>query len=311
MENGVSSGNTAQRHMTPPRHTPYAGPSRPFTIGLGALNPDEWIEKEPDLNRYLNEKHRLWSENAGLVFQAEDDTDKAQQETLDALVRHLLQTQPETYTQSGSVIRAGQHAIDLNDGTLPPLAKAGFLVADDLVIMRKKEAGWSLVAAHLSFPSSWSLAEKFGHTMDEIHGPVPGFAAGTRNASLISRMFDNLSTPVWRMNWSLNPNDQLFLPKPKVGHNQTLQPPYTPERIFLRIERQSLTRLPVSRDIVFTIRIHVDPLSALLNHEQAETLGNKLADQVEELDDIRIMYKGIAHNHRELVAIFRNFAKNR
>lgn len=297
--------------MTPPRHTPYAGPSKPFTIGLGALDPKDWIEREPDLDRYLNEKRRLWAENAGLVFQAGPDTLDAQQETLDALVSHLLETQPDVFTNRGSVIRVGQHEVDLDDKGLPPLAKAGFLIADDLVIMRKLEAGWSLVAAHLSFPSSWSLAEKYGHTMDEIHGPVPGFAAGTRNASLISRMFDNLNTPVWRMNWSLNPNNELFLPKPKVGHNQTLQAPYTPERIFLRIERQTLTKLPVSKDIVFTIRIHIDPLAALLNHPDAEKLGNNLASQVEELDEIRINYKGIAHNHRELVEIFRNFAKNR
>lgn len=297
--------------MTPPRHTPYAGPSKPFTIGLGALEPKDWIEREPDLDRYLTEKQRLWTENAGLVFKAASDTFDTQQETLDALVLHLLETQPDVYTQSGRVICAGTHTIDIDDDTLPPLAKAGFLIADDLVIMRKLDAGWSLVAAHLSFPSSWSLAEKFGHTMDEIHGPVPGFAAGTRNASLISRMFDNLSTPVWRMNWSLNPNDQLFLPKPKVGHNQTIQAPYTPERIFLRIERQTLTKLPVSKDIVFTIRIHIDPLAALLNHADAEKLGNKLADQIEELDEIRINYKGIAHNHRELVEVFRNFAKKR
>ena len=297
--------------MTLPRHTPYAGPSKPFTIGLGALDPKDWIEREQDLDRYLTEKHRLWAENTDLVFQAATDTVDAQQETLDALVSHLLQTQPDVYAQSGTVIRAGNHTIDLDDDSVPPLSKAGFLIADDLVIMRKLEAGWSLVAAHLSFPSSWSLAEKFGHTMDEIHGPVPGFAAGSRNASLISRMFDNLSTPVWRMNWSLNPNDELFLPKPKVGHNQTIQPPYSPQRIFLRIERQTLTKLPVSKDIVFTIRIHIDPLAALLSHPDAEKLGNKLADQIEELDEIRINYKGIAHNHRELVHIFRNFAKNR
>jgi hypothetical protein len=138
---------------------------------------------------------------------------------------------------------------------------------------------------------------------------VPGFAAGTRNASLISRMFDNLHTPVWRMNWSLNPNDQLFLPKPKVGHNQTIQAPFTPERIYLRIERQSLVKLPVTRDIVFTIRIHVDPLSALLHHPDAEKLGNALADQICELNETQIFYKGVAHNHRDLVEIFRNFAK--
>jgi len=113
--------------MTPPRHTPYAGPSKPFTIGLGALDPKNWIERELDLDRYLTEKHRLWSENAGLVFQAQPDTLDAQQETLDALLSHLLETQADAYQKDGSVIHIGQHRVDLDDRSLPPLAKAGFL----------------------------------------------------------------------------------------------------------------------------------------------------------------------------------------
>ena len=46
------------------------------------------------------------------------------------------------------------------DPGLPPLLRAGMLVQDDLVVMMKREAGWCIAAAHLSFPSSWSLAEK-------------------------------------------------------------------------------------------------------------------------------------------------------
>ena len=41
--------------------------------------------------------------------------------------------------------------------------------------MRRGEDGWRLAAGSLCFPSSWSLDEKFGRPLQEIHAPVPGF----------------------------------------------------------------------------------------------------------------------------------------
>mgnify|MGYP000846223527 CR=1 FL=1 len=44
------------------------------------------------------------------------------------------------------------------------------------------EGGWRLAAGSLCFPSSWSLVEKFGKPLQDIHAPVPGFGPGTRSA---------------------------------------------------------------------------------------------------------------------------------
>ncbi len=41
-----------------------------------------------------------------------------------------------------------------------PLLQAAKLVQDDLLILSRTEPGWRLVAASLSFPSSWVLAGK-------------------------------------------------------------------------------------------------------------------------------------------------------
>ena len=68
--------------------------------------------------------------------------------------------------------------------------------------------------------------------------------------------------PVWRLNWSLTNDPTLFQP---VGHGRRdTDPDITPEnvgrRIFLRVERQTLRRLPRTGAVLFTIRTHQRPL---------------------------------------------------
>ena len=100
------------------------------------------------------------------------------------------------------------------DPALPALMRAALTVPDDLVVMRRTEAGWVLAAAALHFPSAWRLSEKIGRPLHAVHEPVPGYAEGTRNAALIERMLDRLppGTIVARGNWSLHAEGALHLP---------------------------------------------------------------------------------------------------
>lgn len=271
-------------------HTPYAGPTRPFTIGLSALDPTRWIEPDADCDRYLNEKRALAAARHEDVFRATEDSLPAQEECLAALVAHLKAHHPQH-----------MHAPSLNDDTLPPLMRAGMLVQDDLVIMMKCDAGWSIAAAHLSFPSSWSLAEKFDRPMEEVHEHVPGFQGGTRNAAMINRIFDNLAPglPAERFNWSINWKEKLF--HPETGRNDDAQP----HEAVVRVERQTLTKLPVTGAIVFTIRIYLDPVIAFRNHPDGRRLGAALAEQLEGLAGDQLRYKGLDTQRDRLVAHLR------
>ncbi len=231
-------------------HTPYDGSSKLFQIGLKPLDLAEWIEIDDQLPDYLAEKQRLAALYPEQVFVAEPGTEAAQAELLELLVAHLLQRYPAVYRRDGDVVTIvpAERGVGLGDG--PPLAVAASLVEDDLVLMRKGDAGWRLAAASLSFPSSWRLMEKFGRPMHEVHGPVPGFGAGTRNAELIERMFDNLRPEIAmiRWNWSLYGDDQLFHPESADPRGPRFGPGARAENIFLRVERQTLRKLPQSRD---------------------------------------------------------------
>lgn len=271
-------------------HTPYAGATRPFTIGLSALDPQRWIDPDADCDRYLNEKRALAATRLDEVFRATEDSLPAQEECLAALVAHLKAHHPRHMLETG-----------LADQRLPPLLRAGMLVQDDLVIMMKREAGWHIAAAHLSFPSSWSLAEKFDRPMEAVHEHVPGFQSGTRNAVMINRIFDNLAPglPAERFNWSINWKEKLF--HPETGRNDAAQP----DEAVVRVERQTLTKLPETGAIVFTIRIYLDPVTAFRNHPDGPRLRAALAEQLEGLAGDQLRYKGLDIQRDRLVAHLR------
>ncbi|MBN9220260.1 MAG: DUF3445 domain-containing protein [Mesorhizobium sp.] len=308
--------------MTPlPTHTPYDGSSKLFTIGLKPLDPAAWMEVDHHLAPYLAEKRRLYSEIPERVFVEEDGTRGAQREVLDLLVAYLPEKFPDTYRRTD----AGIGLVDVaNHPALPsalteaPLVEASLLVQEDLILMRRDDSGWRLAAGSLCFPSSWSLTEKFGKPLQRIHEPVPGFGPGTRPAELISRMFDGLQgQAVERYNWSIQADDALYHPLSNVERidRATNRPSRFPDgdvkaHAFIRVERQTLRKLQSSRDILFTIRIHLDPLAVLERHPDRAALAVSFAAQLEALDTAQLDYKGMTSDRDRLVSVLNHIARD-
>ncbi|PBB43411.1 hypothetical protein CK222_11600 [Mesorhizobium sp. WSM3866] len=298
-----------------PTHTPYDGSSRLFTIGLKPLDLDRWIELDEFLLPHLAEKRRLYAEIPSRVFVEEEGTREAQQEVLDLLGAHLLAKHPETYRRKGAGIEvAGPEGS--NVGPDAPLVAASLLIQEDLILMRRGDDGWRLAAGSLCFPSSWSLQEKFGKPLQQIHAPVPGFGPGTRPADLINRMFDGLQgQAVERFNWSIQAGDALYHP---LSNGERIdRAANRPTRFadgdinahaFIRVERQTLRKLPVSRDILFTIRIHLDPLAVLARHPDKVALAASFADQLNALDQAQLDYKGLSADRDRLVSYLAGMA---
>lgn len=286
-------------------HTPYDGSSKPFTIGLKPLDASQWIEVDRHLPAYLDEKDRLASTIPDEVIVSQDSSFAAQTEIRDMLAEHLLRHFPETYSRDGDLmtVKPAGRTVDLQTNAFPPIHVAAALVQEDLVLMTKGADGWQMAAASVCFPSAWTLREKFGKPMHVIHKPVPGFSEGTRNAGLIERMFDNLSPaqPVIRWNWSLYGDDRLHHPVSDHGMKRRFGDGVEPANIKLRLERQTLRKLPVSGGMVFTIRIHIDPLEALETHAEGPALAASIAAQVAALGDEEIVYKGLSEERERLL----------
>ena len=291
-----------------PTHTPYDGSSKLFTIGLRPLDLSDWIEVDGRYEAYIAEKQRLYATIPERVFVEEEDTQAAQREVLDGLAEHLSADASRLFATPQQKALFDANLAAARDGSAAPLRAASLLVQEDLILMRRGENGWRLVAGSLCFPSSWSLLEKFGRPLHEIHTPVPAFGPGTRMAELIHRMFDNLQGQgVQRFNWSIQANADLYHPLSNVARidRATNRPSKFPDleaaaRAFIRVERQTLRKLPISGDILFTIRIHLDPLSVLHAHPDRATLARSFAAQIGALDEAQLDYKGLTADRDRL-----------
>ncbi|MFK8250164.1 heme-dependent oxidative N-demethylase family protein [Ancylobacter terrae] len=285
-------------------HTPYDGTRKAFSVALAPLDLADWLEPDARLARDLAERRDLIASRRDVVLRERPDTRAAQREVLDLVVAHVTERFPQIYRREGQRLRIlpAEVSVDLDEAGEAPFAIAGRLVQEDLLLMRKEAGAYHLVAGVLCFPSAWSLAEKFGQSLDGLHAVVPGYRE--KLATVMNRIFDNLKVemPVWRLNWSIYPDDRRHHPESKEhprdwfgdeGHLDT--------QAFIRVERQTLRRLPLSGDILFTVRIHVDPFAAFRRHPEGARLAAGLRDQILALDADQLAYKALAA-HRDAVA---------
>lgn len=223
-------------------HSPWAEAGGDFTIGLRPIPESRWLEggeAEP-----ARRKDPLMARHRDLVWGELPASRPAQAEALD-LVRNAV----------GDIPEAGQ----------PPLLAAARAVPDDLCLMEKAHGAWRLTALSLCAPSYFTAAEALGKSLAELHAPVDGFE--TRFLRRVERIFEGLrpGLVLERRNWTVINSPELFTPfaAPIRARIADIAPEAAGEVLHLRVERQTLRRLPQTGAALFTIRIWRAPLASL------------------------------------------------
>lgn len=159
----------------------------------------------------------------------------------------------------------------------------GATLEPDVLLLSADETGaFRLRGGALCFPTGWALEEKIGHTMDFIHGVVPGLNAAL--ASPIHQFLSRLKPGVafYRDNWGIAATDELNLHPARA-----LPPPALPVRLdqlWLRVEHQALLALPRTGGVVFGLRIALHRLDQVkADADIARSLANALTSMRPEL----------------------------
>ncbi|HTK08576.1 MAG TPA: DUF3445 domain-containing protein [Ktedonobacteraceae bacterium] len=287
-----------------------------MTMGTQALNPELIIEV--DRAHYQAElalKADLLAEDHDYYVQAPTETLPLQWEVLELILPLMARRYPAYFTltvtgqcwhwqnkllEDESTFRLGE----TETLALSPLDWLGRQVQEDLLLLKEDTTnGMPLVAGHLCFPNDWCLEDKMGQSFLSIHQPVPLFAEqiGRSSQLLLERL--KIGRPVWRTNWAFKGSSRLNL-TPRFAEeqrqsNQQITATTIGERCFLRMERQTLSRLPHTRGILFTVHTYQAPLmEEVHNPEQVQ----RMLTILQTTPDAMMRYKNIAGFYEHLIA---------
>lgn len=273
-------------------------------MGLTACPRSALTEFDDTYPEQMRQRRNLLDTQHETVFAALPHTEAAQAETLDLLIDHLTTDHPTWFDRTSSAHtgpliknRLTGERWTLDPPPPNPLERAGRLVAEDLCLLNQPHDGapFHLVAAILCFPSRWRLADKLGQPLTAIHAPVPTYA--THLASPVDRFMMSLkpNRSVTRLNWSIHDNPALHQPHGHATPPQPITAENAGTTLHLRLERQTLTRLPRTGAILFTIRTHQHKLATI-------TQTTAWAETIKALPPDLATYKGISHFRDVLLA---------
>jgi len=217
---------------------------------MGTARTTEWLVRDEEGKEQIALKQRLLAERHDDVFNALPATEDACSEILDE-------------------IGIGNRPLFRR---VHPLEEAALLVQEDLCVL----VDGVLVAGCVCFPSHWRLADKIGRPVTEIHARVPGY--DTELASKVDTFLARLprDTVMARRNFTIHERADLFAPDipPLLG--------VPPSEQWLRSERQTLSRLPETGAVLFTIRTQQTQLGGL-SGEIRSKLAARLRAEPEQL----------------------------
>jgi dimethylamine monooxygenase subunit A len=218
-----------------------------FGVGLAPIDPENWLLPD-DQAAWIGPKNALIDESPLDVF---------------AQMPGSLEGQLEAAQMIGEAIGCRINREE------PPLLAASRMVSDDLVLMQMPEDQWTARALCLCAPTFFSAQEAIGRSLSGLHGPVPG--GDPQLAGRISRVFSMLAEGLVleRHNWTVQWSDQRHTPsgEPLRAAARLASPEEALQQLHLRVERQTIIRLPHTHSILFTIRIRMSHLASLLQDQ--------------------------------------------
>ena len=269
--------------------TPWQKLGFKLKLGLRSRAESQWLPhidlfgNDAERAAQMNERANLFADKHAAVFAALPAARTASAELLELVIDHICRYHPSPPPP----IDPAQH----------PLEAAARLLPEDMLLLAPRgdteshnpaQILWHLEAAALAFPAHWVLAEKMDQPLQAIHQPVPHY--DERLATPVDRFFTAMQIgPISsRLNWSLQIGDQLFTPQRTARHPEIADNDLG--ALFLRMENQTLRKLPHSGYVVFTIRTHLLPMTQWQDDRDAL---QSMLDMMHQMSSATQRYKGV------------------
>lgn len=279
----------------PLKYAPWLSGDFRWRLGLRPLELDDWIQLGDDYSPQMATKAMARAQHPGTVFHALPEALPACREVLDLLTAHLIRLWPSDFARTDCEIhnrRTGERipASRSDDGSMHPLDIAGRLVQEDLMVLipddhsHHSHAGRLIVGAgSVCLPNRWDLSSKLGRTMVEVHEPVSRL--NDHVGDPIERFFARLTADksFWRVGWGVIDTPDLFQPLDGTARDASASRPnhrggVGADDLYIRVERETIRRLPVTGGVLFTIRTYLTKAGRVL--AEAPVDGDRLAEAI-------------------------------
>ncbi|KAI4197819.1 MAG: hypothetical protein LQ350_005664 [Teloschistes chrysophthalmus] len=304
------------RSVEPVAYRPFLS-HRHYNIGITKCTKEDWIQIDRGyLDRIRTRKQTLETYPDKCHAVNHISGAKALAELFEILIEHLPVRFPSIFELDRERNIFTNHVTDikynLKDFRSTPRQMTRLLVEnveDDFYMMcPDEERGYVQQALVSCFPNSFMPPSKLGLAMKDIHRPVPGLQEKIGKGIDLSmkslRGGSIIQSLQFQGNSLFRTGGNNFEPKPGEVLGDLSEPQDLSE-CYLRIERQSLARLPETRAIAFCIRHYVYPLEDI----KKEGNGDELADAIQSMPEKLGYYKRRPFWQRDVDAFLRGKGK--
>ncbi len=259
-----------------PCYRPYRWAGADLQLGLRRIRPENWILIGAEHADTMRQKRARLDDHRSFYYRTLPDSLSAQRELRGRVTAHLVADHPKSFERCGSVLRSlitGQ-TLDLADESTEPLLQLSYLIEEDFMLLDELAGAPRITAASNAYSSSGRLVASVGHDVAWAHEPVPRLTTqlGGRINQVLSSV--HAANPCERFNWQVTPLATVFFPHddPHAANAaamhavvETLRrdPARAGELLWMRVERQTLSRLPDSNAVAFSLHTYSDPLACL------------------------------------------------
>jgi hypothetical protein len=268
--------------MHKPLHRPYRWACADFQLGLRPIRPESWILIGSEHAQMMRQKHARLDRFQSDYYRTLPQSLPAQRELQERVLTHLVSDHPQSFEKTGSIVRSliTGRRLDLDDHSVEPLLQLSYLIEEDFMLLEDAGEVPRITAASNVYSSSGRLVSSVGNNIEWAHEPVPQLThkLGTRINRVIGSV--HTTTPCERFNWQLTPMGSVFFPATDPhGANAAAMhdvlaelrnaPARAGELLWIRVERQTLSRLPESNAVAFSLHTYSDPLSSIRSDVQS------------------------------------------
>jgi dimethylamine monooxygenase subunit A len=282
---------------------------------------EQLIEIEDDYLKEIELKNQLLTDDHPFYYRTSAEAGLAQWDVLEILCNemsinypqyYLLEKNGEIWHWENKILNTKYQFIFGKNNTLPlePLDWIGRQVQEDLIILSNDETS-RLIGGQLCFANGWSLESKWNQSFMGVHKTTPNKLNQTMHYAQKLLEGLKLNRPVWRMSWNMKLGNQLdFTSKHTANYNHKLKmmaPKITESNVanevFVRIERQTFTRLKRSGCILFALHTYQNTIGGeAKDKNRAKNLLGVLKTTPREMLD----YKAVTPFEKPLLAFLEN-----